>query len=154
MHPPRSRGCSIHYFDSSPPPNLIVASILLVGADTALLEGITQALASAGHHVATAASLAEAPFVATAAPPLLAVIDRSLLMNASDLRGLGLAPRGAIVVFGDPATPLPGAVRRAVLAELPLERARLMALAAHVEARAEDRGRGAMPTPPESRPSR
>jgi hypothetical protein len=132
-----------------------VASILLVGADTALLEGITQSLASAGHHVVAAGSLAEASFVATATPPLLAVIDRSLLTNASDLRGLGLAPRGAIVVFGDPTTPLPGALRRAVLAELllPLERARLTALAAHVESRANDRGRSATPTPPESRPS-
>jgi len=132
-----------------------VASILLVGADTALLEGITQALASAGHHVVTAATLAEAAFVTTSAPPLLAVIDRSLLVNATELRGLGLAPRGAIVVFGDPVTPLSGALRRAVLAELrlPLERARLAALAAHVEARALDTGRDAKPTPPESRPS-
>lgn len=154
-HQLHSRGCSPHYIESSPPTNLIVASILLVGADTALLEGITQALASAGHQVHTAASLAEASFVATAAPPLLAVIDRSLLLSASDLRGLGLAPRGAIVVFGDPTTPLPGALRRAVLAELrlPLERARLTALAAHVEARAQDRGRDAKPTPPESRPA-
>ena len=131
-----------------------MASILLVGADTALLEGITQALASAGHHVLTAATLAEAAFATSSAPPLLAVIDRSLLANATELRGLGLAPRGALVVFGDPVTPLPGALRRAVLAELrlPLERARLMALAAHVEARAQDTGRDAKPTPPESRP--
>jgi len=155
-HRPRSRGCSPHYIESSPPSNLIVASILLVGADTALLEGIAQALASAGHQALTATSLAEASFVATAVPPLLAVIDRSLLINATELRGFGLAPRGAIVVFGDPVTPLPGALRRAVLAELqlPLERARLTALAAHVEERARRTGRDVVAeTPPDSRPA-
>jgi hypothetical protein len=132
-----------------------VASILLVGADAALLEGIAQALAAAGHQVLTAASIAEASFVASAAPPLLAVVDRSLLTAAGDARSLGLAPGGALVAFGDPTTALSGPVRRAVLAELrlPLERARLVALAAHVEARAKRTGRSAAtPTPPEPRP--
>lgn len=132
-----------------------MASILLVGADAALLEGIAQALAAAGHHVLTAASLAEASFIATAAPPLLAVVDRALLATSADVHGLGLAAGGAVVAFGDPAAPLPGPVRRAVLAELrlPLERARLTALAAHVEARVVRTGRGVTShTPPESRP--
>ena len=155
MHPLRSRACSPHEFTTSPPPILTVASILLIGADAALLEGIAQSLASAGHQVLTAASLAEASFISAAAPPLLAVVDRALLMNAPDVRGLGLAPGGAVVVYGDPAAPLPGPMRRAVLAELrlPLERGRLAALAAHVGARAEDTGRGAAVTPPESRPA-
>jgi hypothetical protein len=133
-----------------------VASILLVGADAALLEGIAQALAASGHHPLTASSLTEATFVAAAAPPLLAVVDRALLAGASEAPLLGLAPGGFVLVFGDPATPLPGPVRRAVLAELrlPLERARLVALAAHVEARAKRTGRGAAaPTPPEPQPS-
>jgi len=132
-----------------------VADLLLVGADAALLEGIAQTLTAAGHQVLTAISLEEASFVSIAAPPLLAVVDRALLATASDTRALGLAPGGALVVFGDPASPLPGPVRRAVLAELrlPLERARLTALAAHVATRAERTGRGvASPTPPESRP--
>jgi len=122
--------------------------MLLVGADAALLEGIAQALASAGHHVLTAASLAEAGFVAAASPPLLAVVDRALLAHA-DVRGIGLAPGGALVVFGDPQSPLPAPVRRMVLAELrlPLERERLSALALHVEARAASTGRGRK-TPP------
>jgi hypothetical protein len=122
--------------------------MLLVGADAALLEGIAQALASAGHHVQVAATLAEAGFVAAAAPPLLAVVDRALLVNA-DARGIGLAPGGALVVFGDPQVSLPAPVRRQVLAELrlPLERGRLSALAVHVEARALNTGRGRK-TPP------
>ncbi len=132
-----------------------MAAILLVGADAALLEGIAQTLASAGHQVLTAASIAEASFIAAAAPPLLAVVDRTLLATDGDTRSLGLAAGGALVVFGEPGIPLPGIVRRAVLAELrlPLERARLSALAAHVAARAQRTGRNAAtPTPPESRP--
>ena len=151
--PPRPRGCLLSAHDFPPPPPLTVASILLVGADAALLEGIAQALA-AGHQVLAAQSIVEASFIAAAAPPLLAVIDRTLLATASDVHALGLAPGGALVVFGDPATPLPGPVRRAVLAELrlPLERSRLVALAAHVQARAQLTGRTATPpTPPESR---
>ncbi len=122
--------------------------MLLVGADAALLEGLAQALASAGHHVLTAASLAEAAFATAAARPLLLVVDRALLANA-DLRAIGLAPGGAVVVFGDPMAPLPAPVRRLVLAELrlPLERGRLSALALHVEERARRTGRK-MPTPP------
>ncbi len=132
-----------------------MASILLVGADAALLEGIAQAFVAAGHHVLAARTVAEASFAAAAAPPLIAVVDRALLATASDVRSLGLSPGGALMVFGDPATPVAGPVRRTVLAELrlPLERARLLALVAHVEARAQRTGRGAtMPTPPEPRP--
>lgn len=151
--PPPSRGCSPDDDDSPPPPRLTVAAILLVGADAALLEGIAQTLTAAGHQVLTAVSIAEAGFIAAAAPPLLAVVDRALLATAGDTRALGLAPGGALVVFGDPASPLPGPVRRTVLAELrlPLERARLTALAAHVAARAHHTGRDAVsPTPAES----
>lgn len=154
--PPRPRGC-LPDDDVSPPPHrLTVADLLLVGADAALLEGIAQTLAAAGHQVLTAASIDEASFIAAAAPPLVAVVDRTLLVTDADARALGLAPGGALVVFGDPASPLPGPVRRTVLAELrlPLERARLTALTAHVAARAQRTGRNAAtPTPPESRPS-
>lgn len=151
--PPRPRGCFPDDDDSPPPHRLTVADLLLVGADAALLEGIAQALTAAGHQVQTAASMDEASFIAAAAPPLLAVVDRTLLASSGDTRALGLAPGGALVVFGDPAAPLPGPVRRAVLAELrlPLERARLTALAAHVAARAHHTGRDAVtPTPAES----
>lgn len=154
--PPRPRGCSPDDDVSPPPHRLTVADLLLVGADAALLEGIAQTLTAAGHQVLTAVSIDEASFIAAAAPPLLAVVDRTLLVTDADARALGLAPGGALVVFGDPASPLPGPVRRTVLAELrlPLERARLTALAAHVAARAQRTGRNATtPTPPESRPS-
>lgn len=133
-----------------------MADILLIGADAALLEGIAQTLAVAGHHVLAAGSIAEASFLSAASPPLLVVCDRTLLATAGDARGLAFAPGGALVVFGDPVSPLPGPVRRAVLAELrlPLERARLTALAAHVAERARRTGRdAATPTPPESRPA-
>jgi hypothetical protein len=133
-----------------------VADLLLVGSDAALLEGIAQTLTAAGHQVLTAVSIDEASFLTAAAPPLLAVVDRMLLATAGDARALALAPGGALVVFGDPASPLPGPVRRTVLAELrlPLERARLTALAAHVATRAQRTGRSAIsPTPPEPRPA-
>lgn len=132
-----------------------MASILLIGADTALLEGLAQALAVAGHQALTAASVAEASFIAAAAPPLLIVCDRALLAAVADARSLGLTPGGALVAFGDPAVPLSAPMRRVVLAELrlPLERSRLVALATHVAARVRNTGRGAQSTtPPESRP--
>lgn len=146
---PRTRGCC-QPDDASPHGNgLNVADILLVGADTALLEGIMQALSHAGHHVVSAGSLAEAAFVAAASPPLLAVVDRALLAHTTGLRQLGVAPGGAVIVFGDASTPLSGPVRRQVLAELrlPLERARLMALVTHVELRAHRAGRQAVVDP-------
>ena len=151
-----SRDCSRPDDDTLQPKRLNVAAILLVGADGALLEGIAQALAAAGHHVLTAASIAEASFVAATAPPLLAVVDRALLASLTDVRSIGLAPGGALVAFGDVGIPLPAPVRRSVLAELrlPLERSRLIALAAHVEARAHRTGRDAVAeTPPDSRPA-
>ena len=154
MRQPQCRDCSRPDDDTLQPKILIVAGILLVGADAALLEGIAQALAAAGHQVLTASSLAEASFVATGAPPLLAVVDRVLLASVADTRGIGLAPGGALVAFGDPSVPLPAPVRRSVLAELrlPLERARLTALAAHVEDRVRRTGRDAVAeTPPDSR---
>ncbi len=151
-----SRDCSRPDDDTLQPKILNVAGILLVGADAALLEGIAQALAAAGHQVLTATSIAEASFVAAAAPPLLAVVDRTLLGTVTDTRSIGLSPGGALVAFGDPGIPLPAPVRRAVLAELrlPLERSRLTALAAHVEERARRTGRDAVVgTPPDSRPA-
>jgi hypothetical protein len=155
MPQPHFRGCSRPDDDTLQPSILIVADILLVGADAALLEGIAQALAAAGHHVLTAASIAEASFVAATASPLLAVVDRVLLATVSDTRSLGLAPGGALVAFGDPGVPLSAHVRRAVLAELrlPLERSRLTALALHVQARAHGTGRDvAAETPSDARP--
>ncbi len=133
-----------------------MASILLVGADAALLEGIAQALVAAGHHALTASSIAEATFVAAPAPPLVAVVDRTLLQGVGDVHSIGLAAGGVLLAYGDLATPLAGSVRRVILAELrlPLERARLLALVAHVQARAQRTGRGvAGPTPPDSRPA-
>lgn len=156
MPQPHCRGCLRPDDDTLQPKQLTVAGILLVGADAALLEGIAQALAAAGHHVMTAASLAEASFVAATAPPLLAAIDRVLLATVTDTRSIGLAPGGALVAYGDVGIPLPASVRRSVLAELrlPLERSRLTALAAHVEERARRTGRDVVVgTPPDSRPA-
>jgi hypothetical protein len=157
MRHAHSRACWRPDDDTLQPKLLNVADILLVGADASLLEGITQALAAAGHHVLVASSLTDASFVvAAAAAPLLAVVDRALLSSVTDARSITLAPGGALVAFGDPWTPLPAPVRRLVLAELrlPLERARLSALAAHVEERARRTGRDAtVRTPPDSRPA-
>ena len=156
MPQPQCRDCSRPDHDTLQPESPTVAVILLVGADAALLEGIAQALAAAGHQVLAASSLAEASFVATSTPPLLAVVDRLLLGTVTDARSIGLAAGGALVAFGDPGIPLPAPVRRSVLAELrlPLERARLTALAAHVEERARRTGRDVVAeTPPDSRPA-
>ena len=135
-----------------------MATILLVGTDVPLLEGLAQTLAAGGHNTRLAATLAEAMEVASAEPPLVAVIDRSLIQPKSDQLRIPLARGGTIVVYrpdGASAGPLPVAVQRATLADLtlPLERHRLVALLQHVESRARTTGRDRLPTPPERHPT-
>jgi DNA-binding NtrC family response regulator len=125
-----------------------VALILVVGPDAAVLEGLSQTLVGAGHHVHLAADISEAILGLGDARPMVAVIDRDELMRG----GLGLrsslAAGGAMIAFhcdDADAIRLPFELRRVTLAELqlPLERQRLLALVKFVESRARAAGKGA-----------
>lgn len=132
-----------------------MATILLVGGDAALLEGLAQLLAGHGHTSTASTSLADAREVAARTPPLVAVVDRQLL-NGDDSLGLTLAAGGAAVLYRPAGTAngvLPPSFRRCVLADLtlPLERNRLVTLVQWVEERATTTGRRtSRNTPPES----
>jgi hypothetical protein len=101
------------------------------------------------------ATLHDARDASMRTPPLLAVVDRTLAAQASsDALAIALAPGGALVLYHetvDALPPIPVALQRSVMADLtlPLERARLMALAQHVQERVRTTGRGRRPTPPE-----
>ena len=125
-----------------------MASIVLIGADAALLEGLSQTLAAAGHQSSIALTLGEGMEHALIEPPLIAVIERALVSDALEALHMPLAPGGALVLFhaNDVVTahaPLPRAVHRLTLAELalPLERQRLVAIVGSVESRARNAGR-------------
>jgi DNA-binding NtrC family response regulator len=133
--------------------------LLIVTTDDALLEGLAQVLASTGVGVVAARSIDDAVEATRRNSPLLAIVDRGLLAGrgAEDLGRLPLAPGGALVTFRTTAAPVdpvalaPG-IARMLLAEveLPLERARLVALVEHVATRARRAGRAPRVTPPES----
>ena len=91
-------------------------------------------------------------------PPLVAVIDRALILPGGEALRLPLVRGGTLVVYrpdGATASALPVAVQRAVLADLrlPLERHRLVALLQHIEGRARSTGRDRVQTPPERHPT-
>ena len=131
-----------------------MATILLIGEDAALLEGVAQTLASNGHTSSVAMSLADARDLAQRTPPLVIVVDRRLLSD--EPLGLPLAAGGAAVLYrtaGASSSVLPNGLGRSVLADLtlPLERNRLVALVQRVEDRAVTVGRGPRRnTPPET----
>jgi DNA-binding NtrC family response regulator len=118
-----------------------VALILVVGPDAAVLEGLSQTLVGAGHHVHLAGDISEAILGLGDSRPMVAVIDSDELMRGGlGLRG-SLAAGGAIIAFHcdeADAIRLPFELRRATLAELqlPLERQRLLALVKFVDSRA------------------
>ena len=134
-----------------------MATILLVGTDAPLLEGLSQTLAASGHRTHIALSLAEGAEFASSEPPLLAVVQRDLAANAAEMLRIPLAPGGTFVLFRlGPEAPTPAlgtALQRAVIADLalPLERHRLIALVQSVAERAKRTGRGPTHTPPEDR---
>lgn len=132
-----------------------MASLLLVGSDPAALEGIAQSLG--GHRIRVAHSLAEAIDVAAAEPPLVAVIERTLVTARGAMRRFPLGRGGTIVLYRSPedAQPsLPQSLLRCTIADLtlPLERQRLVALVNQVEERARRGGHtdDEHHTPPES----
>ena len=132
-----------------------MATILLIGSDAALLEGLAQTLGAVGHQARIADTVSEGVELSIGALPLIAVVERTLAAPAEALR-IPLQPGGALVLYRsratDPAVPVSHAVQRLTLAELmlPLERHRLVALTRHVEERARQAGRGGRPTVDES----
>lgn len=151
-----------------------MASILLVGTDGALLEGLAQTLGAAGHRAELTTSVAEATRRAADEAPLVVVAERALAVagarGAADLRRVALAPGGAVVLFrtggaangavegngsiaatSSSLAALPPSLQRTTLAELalPLERHRLVALVQSVEDRARRTGRSKASSEPE-----
>ena len=126
--------------------------ILLVGADGALLEGLSQSFAALGYAPNVVQALGDARQAAASRAPLIAVVDDVMAAeSANDVIGIPLAPGGALVLYhamnsGVQAAQAP-AVTRAALANLamPLERHRLFTLVQHVETRARVTGRHAGP---------
>lgn len=130
-----------------------MTTLLLVGEDVALLEGLTQSLAGLGHSFRIATSLAEAREDAVLRPPLVTVLSRALAVTSpAEASAIPLAPGGALVLYsglGGVRPALPLALRRTVLADLvlPLERNRLAALVSSVCSRARATGREPENTP-------
>jgi hypothetical protein len=122
-----------------------MASLLIVGTDSALIEGIAQTLTARGHQLFFAPTLADALDAVGAARPLVVLVERSSIDEIRMTLRVPLAPRGAFLVFHAESTanaPLPHRVQRATLAELelPLETQRLLALVRYVENRAHTLG--------------
>jgi NAD(P)-dependent dehydrogenase (short-subunit alcohol dehydrogenase family) len=132
--------------------------ILLAGGNTALLEGVAQALANTGQRVVVAHSLDEAGDLQVRHPPILTVAERGLVSDSDTGRNFlrtTMAGGGALVTYreaGDTSRALPALLARHVLADLvlPLERNRLVALAEHLATRAKAVGRPADVTLPDS----
>jgi DNA-binding NtrC family response regulator len=132
-----------------------VMNVLLVGEDVALLEGLAQSFAALGYTPRVTLSVHDAREGAVADPPLLAIIDGELAVEANaDALAIQLSPGGALVLYHRSAgeRPLvPPGLQRAVMADLalPLERNRLIALAQRISERVRATGRSRRQTPPE-----
>jgi DNA-binding NtrC family response regulator len=135
-----------------------MATVLLIGTDESLLEGLMQALAAAGHRVRIVSTVDEGVATASVTPPLVAVVERTLALADPGVLRLGLARGGALLLYrlspdhaAPTSAPLTPALQRAALADLalPLERYRLVALIHRVEERARVTGAGRHDTPPE-----
>jgi len=124
-----------------------VAKILLVGSDSALLEGLSQTLTGSGHEVCIAGSLDDAADSCRDGAPNLAVVSNDALTDPRAGALLPLSTTGALVVYTTEPTErptLPTRLQRATLGHvvLPLERQRLIALIQHFEVRSLTTGRG------------
>jgi hypothetical protein len=123
--------------------------LLLVGGNTALLEGLAQALANSGQRVVVAHSVDEAGELQGRHRPILTVAERGLVSEADPAQTFlrtTLAGGGALITYreaGDTSRALQASIARHVLADLvlPLERNRLVALAEHLATRAKAVGR-------------
>lgn len=136
-----------------------MSQLLFVGADAALLEGLSQSIAALGCVPVVVPTLHEAREHALLEAPLILVADRGMAVaTGGEVLGIPLAPGGARVLYSGPNAARPmlsPALQRSVLADLvlPLERHRLAALVQHVDARARATGRTApQPGAPHPRP--
>jgi DNA-binding NtrC family response regulator len=122
-----------------------VASILVVGPDTALLEGVAQTLVGAGHQAVIARDIPEALETLHGSHPLLALVECEELQTRGAMLQSIVAHGGAVLAFhcDEDDSRLPYRIKRSTLAELmlPLERQRLLALVKYVENRARAAGR-------------
>ena len=123
-----------------------MACIVVIGPDTALLEGISQTLVGAGHQVVVTKDIPEALENLRGTRPLVAVVHRDELLTGGAIFRIPLANGGALISFHSDestAAALPFTLQRVLLADLvlPLERQRLLALLRFVASRAEAAGR-------------
>ncbi len=123
-----------------------MANVILVGTDTALLEGLAQTLLGLDHNVLFATAVGEAGALANDNMPALTVISSDALEDAGVGATLPLSLGSALIVYGTSHGEqpfLPTRLQRATLAHLvlPLERHRLVALIQSFEARSRTTGR-------------
>jgi hypothetical protein len=123
-----------------------MATILLIGTDGALLEGVAQLLAASGHSAWTAHSLDEGREIAASRQPLAVLVETGLAL--ADPHGIPtpMARGGAVLLYRTDTSPsgvIPPALQRTVLADLalPLERHRLLTLVRCMAERAFATGR-------------
>lgn len=129
-----------------------MATIILIGTEDALLEGLSQALAFAGHAPYIARTVPEGMELAALRTPLAMLIETRLAMAEPDLVRTPVARGGALLLYhvdDNASTVLPPALQRLVLADLslPLERHRMLALVQRLAERA--RATGWRDAPPE-----
>jgi hypothetical protein len=115
-----------------------VATVILVGSDAALLEGLAQSLVSFDHDVVFAGSIPEIPIESSR--PALLVISAEVLEEAGVGTTLPLSTGSSLIVYGTSHNDRPflsPRLQRATLAYLvlPLERHRLVALAHSFDSR-------------------
>ena len=123
-----------------------MAKIILVGADTALLEGLAQTMLGLQHDVSFATTVEEVAEMTNDGLPALTVVSSQALEEAAFGATLPLTPGGALIVYGsshDERPFLPPRLQRATLAHLvlPLERHRLVALVQSFDSRSRATGR-------------
>jgi DNA-binding NtrC family response regulator len=129
-----------------------MATILLIGTNDALLEGLSQSLANAGHTARHARTAAHGVEIALAERPLVVLVEGASALTDPDALRIPLASGGAVLLChtdGDEPCPLAPALQRLVLADLtlPLERNRLLALVHRLADRARVTGRETGPRP-------
>lgn len=129
-----------------------MATILLIGTDDALLEGLAQVLAASGHAPTIVGTVAEGMELAVSHAPLAVLVETRLAMTEPDVFRTPVARGGALLLYrSDDSAPsvLPPAFQRLVLADLslPLERHRMLALIRRMAERVNATGR--RDTPPE-----
>ncbi len=110
-----------------------MATILLIGTDGALLEGLVQLLSGSGHTAHMVHTLEEGRELAALRPPLAVLVETRIALAESDAIPTPMARGGAVLLYRtDDSRPtlLPPTLQRSVLADLslPLERHRLLTL--------------------------